>query len=116
MGCARLLERAAGIEEMAVSEAVGALCRELLRSLEDGAPPNVALMHLFLRAHDIRDAGLAIDAALGASQRGGRTRARVHEVAALWRRHPDAWNVVRTGAAEHGATHADADCAVHRWA
>jgi ubiquinone/menaquinone biosynthesis C-methylase UbiE len=99
-----------------VSDAAGALCGELLRALNDAAPPNVALMHLILRAPDARAAGLAIDAALRAAQSDRRTRTRVHAVAELWRRHPGAWKTVRDVAAAHGAMPAAADRTLDRWA
>jgi SAM-dependent methyltransferase len=99
-----------------VSDAAGALCGELLRALNEAAPPNVALMHLILRAPDARAAGLAIDAALRAAQSDRHARMRVHAVAELWRRHPGAWNAVRDVAAAHGTMHAAADRALDRWA
>jgi SAM-dependent methyltransferase len=97
-----------------VSDAPGALCGELLRALNDGAPPNVALMHLILRAHDAHAAGLAIEAALRAPQCD--RHARTHDVAELWRRHPGAFNTVRDIAAAHGTMHAAADGGLDRWA
>jgi ubiquinone/menaquinone biosynthesis C-methylase UbiE len=99
-----------------VSLAAGALCGELLRALNDGAPPNVALMHLILRADNDHAAGLAIDAALRACQCDRHARARVRDVAELWRRHPGAWNTVRDIAATHGTMHAAADRGLDRWA
>jgi ubiquinone/menaquinone biosynthesis C-methylase UbiE len=110
------VERTAGIEEEAVSDAAGALCGELLRALSDAAPPNVALMHLILRAPDAHAAGRAIDAALRAAQSDRHTCTRVQAVAELWRRHPGAWNAVRDVAAAHGTMHAAADRALDRWA
>jgi SAM-dependent methyltransferase len=99
-----------------VSDAAGALCGELLRALNDGAPPNVALMHLILRADNAHAAGLAIDAALRASQCDRHARTPVRDVAELWRRHPGAWNTVRDVAAAHGTMHAAADRGLDRWA
>jgi SAM-dependent methyltransferase len=90
-----------------VSDAEGALCGELLRALNDATPPNVALMHLLLRAPDAHAAGRAIDAAGRAAQSDRHARRRVHDVAALWRGHPGAWKVVRDVAATHGTMHAD---------
>jgi SAM-dependent methyltransferase len=115
MGCTRFLERTAGIEEEAVSDTAGALCGELLRALNEATPPNVALMHLLLRAPDADTVGRAIGAALGAAQ-SVNARTRVHDVAELWRRHPGAWNAVRDVAAAHGPMHAAADRALDRWA
>ncbi len=99
-----------------MSEAAGALCDELLRALTDGAPPNVALMHLILRAHDAHAAGLAIEAALRASQCDRHARTRVHQVAQLWRRHPGAFNTVHDVAAAHGTMDAAADRGLEHWA
>jgi SAM-dependent methyltransferase len=99
-----------------MSDAIGALCRELLRSLDDGVPTNVALMHLLLRAHDAREAGLAIDTALRATKRNRSALTRVHDVAELWHRHPGAWNAVRAGAVEHSTLHAAPDRALRYWA
>jgi SAM-dependent methyltransferase len=96
-----------------VSDAAGALCGELLEALNDGAPPNVALMHLILRAHNAHAAGLAIAAALRKCDPHARTR--VHAVAELWRRHPGAFNTVRDVAAAHGTMSA-ADRGLDRWA
>jgi ubiquinone/menaquinone biosynthesis C-methylase UbiE len=110
------LERKAGIEEEGVSDTAGALCGELLRALSDATPPNVALMHLILRARDARAAGLAIDAALRAAQSDRHARTRVHAVAELWRHHPGAWNTVRDVAAAHGTMHAATEGALDRWA
>jgi SAM-dependent methyltransferase len=99
-----------------VSDTACALCGELLRALNDAAPPNVALMHLILRAPDVRAAELAIDAALRSAQSDRHAGRRVHAIAELWRRHPDAWNAVRDVAAAHGTMHATADRALDRWA
>jgi ubiquinone/menaquinone biosynthesis C-methylase UbiE len=99
-----------------VSDIAGALCGELLRALNAGTPPNVALMHLLLRAPDALAAGRTIDAALRAAQSDRHARTRVHDVAELWRRHPAAWKVVRDVAAAHGTMHAAADGALDRWA
>jgi SAM-dependent methyltransferase len=93
-----------------------ALCGDLLRTLNDGAPPNIALMHLILRAPDAHAAGRAIDAALRAARSDRPAHARVHDVAALWRRHPGAWTAVRDVAATHGAMPAAADRTLNRWA
>ena len=97
-----------------MSDAAGALCGELLRALNDGTPPNVALMRLLLRAPDAHAAGRAIDAARRAAHSDRHARRRVHDVAALWHGHPDAWRVVRDVAAAHGTMRADR--ALDRWA
>ncbi|HEU5016631.1 MAG TPA: class I SAM-dependent methyltransferase [Pseudolabrys sp.] len=100
-----------------MNESVTELKAELLRSLNEGAPPNVALMRLLLHAEQADDARCAIEAALAASiaPYGAGIVDGLHQVERLWKRNPDAWKTVRTIGRGHARPHPSADHALDYW-
>jgi SAM-dependent methyltransferase len=100
-----------------MGDSASELARELTRSLTDGAPPNIALMRLLLRAEGARDAEQAIEAALRAcaAQSDPQVSGRMHEVASLCRQNPGAWKTLRAICSEHPQPNPFPDRAVEDW-
>jgi SAM-dependent methyltransferase len=93
------------------------LAESLLRSLQAGSPPNVALMQLLQRADAPEQVGQTIERALQLSVADPQPcgRAQVMQVRELWRKNATAWSLVRNAGSGHAAPHASAQDALDYW-
>jgi SAM-dependent methyltransferase len=89
------------------------LVEQLLHAAVAALPPNVALMHLLLRARRPAEADDALVTALQTGE--GHTIGYLRAVARLWADHPDAWDRLQATVVDHHVMAASPDEALARW-